>query len=253
MAGTADPQAREALFAKVISDLGLAQLERCDRLTFTRLVDEPLTTALLLESPEPISFLHDVTLTLLHRTWHYQPWWEGLTEVAPGVSEALRRMRFDDRVAVGPPNAVSALRGDYEIVHVGDEAIDIYAQPEAPSERTVAGELRATLDGDAARRAGLADLVDSPAGTIAALRPDRSIAGIALAPWHHGSWVHEDDPVPFTLLANGDETRTVVLPAAGLASGTYILDFVLDRARWQSATADPEARYHEEVSVELTW
>jgi len=200
MAVAADPQAREALFAKTISDLGLPQLERCDRLTFTRLVDGSLTTALLLESPEPISFLHDVTLALLHRTWHYRPWWDGLTEVSSDVSKALRRVRFADGVAIAPPHAVNALGGGYELAHVGDETIDIYTRTDATAGRTVAASLRATLDAEAARRGGLADLLESPAGTIAAIRPDRSIAGITMAPWHHGSWVHEDDPVPFTLL-----------------------------------------------------
>ena len=69
MTPAADPQQRQQLFAAVLSDIGLAELQSCDRLTLTRLTDSTGTTALLLESPEPLSFLHDVTPTLLHRAW----------------------------------------------------------------------------------------------------------------------------------------------------------------------------------------
>jgi hypothetical protein len=73
MSASADPQARQELFTKILSDVGLPQLDRCDRVTLTRLGDTAGTTALLLESPEPISFIHDVTLALTKRTWHYVP------------------------------------------------------------------------------------------------------------------------------------------------------------------------------------
>jgi hypothetical protein len=63
----ADPQTRNALFATILSDLGLPQLDQCDRVTLTRLDNQGITTAILLESPEPISFIHDVTLTLIHK------------------------------------------------------------------------------------------------------------------------------------------------------------------------------------------
>jgi hypothetical protein len=69
----ADPQTRQALFATILSDVGLPQLDRCDRVTLTRLDDHGSTTAILLESPEPISFIHDVTLTLTHRIWRLIP------------------------------------------------------------------------------------------------------------------------------------------------------------------------------------
>ena len=88
---------------------------------------------------------------------------------------------------------------------------------------------------------------------MAALRPDRTIAGAALGPWVPGTLVQEDVPVPFTPLTNGDETAALLLPSSPLAAGTYILTLTLDRSRWTSATADPESRYHDEVTVPLEW
>jgi hypothetical protein len=64
----ADPQQRQQLFSQLLGDIGLAQLQRCDRLTLTRLIDASATTALLLESPEPLSVLYDTTVSTVHHT-----------------------------------------------------------------------------------------------------------------------------------------------------------------------------------------
>ena len=73
MSEAADPQVRQSLFSTITSDIGLPQLDTCDRVTLTRLIDGGLTTAILLESPEPISFVHDVTLTLTHHIRRFIP------------------------------------------------------------------------------------------------------------------------------------------------------------------------------------
>ena len=169
MSTTADPQRRQQLFAQVLSDVGLGQLQRCDRLTFTRLTDSTGTTALLLESPEPISFLHDVTLTLLRRT-------------------------------------------------------------------SQAGHL-----------------VEPPAGTIAAIRPEMSSAGITITPSTTRSLAHDDVPLTVTVLGDGGESRAIVIPGTGLTAGTYILTFAFSRSRWQTMTTDPDASYQDAATVELTW
>jgi hypothetical protein len=250
----ADPQARQQLFAKLLSDLGLPQLERCDRLTFTRLIDATATTALLLESPEPISFLHDVTLTLLHRTRHYQPWWNDLIDPNPAISNALGRLRFERGAAFGAPDVIATLGQDgHEIAYVHDQGIDVYRQADDARERTVAATLHTTLDREAAQRAGLGDIIDQPTGSIFAIKPDRSIAAAATAPWRHGSWVDQDDPVACAFLTNGDETAALLIPNTSLVSGTYILDFTMDRARWLTTTVDPQSRYQQQASVEITW
>jgi hypothetical protein len=73
MTPAADPQQRQQLFNQLLGDIGLAQLQRCDRLTLTRLTDASATTALLLESPEPLSILYDTTLSMVHHTTQKLP------------------------------------------------------------------------------------------------------------------------------------------------------------------------------------
>ena len=73
MSEVGDPQRRQQIFAEVANAIGVPGLSRCDRLTITRLTDATGTTALLLESPEPISLIHDVSLSLVQRTWRFVP------------------------------------------------------------------------------------------------------------------------------------------------------------------------------------
>jgi hypothetical protein len=254
MSVTADPQARQALFAATTSALGLPALARCERLTVTRLTSSAGTDALLLESPEPLSIIHDIALTLVHRTWHRVPWWHDDVALDPALSAALGRVQRDRSGLVLPKSAATSLAAaDADrIVHVRDDAsdtIDVYLLNRA----TAATTLESTLDLATARRAGLADVATKPAGTIAAIRPDGSLAGVTIAPWLGVSWMHQDDPVPITVLANGDETAELVLPATPLVGGTYILDFKLDRERWHTTIADPLARYHAEATIQMTW
>ena len=91
MTAEADPQARQTLFSTILSDVGLPQLHECDRVTVTRLVDQGTTTALLLESPEPISFVHDVTAALSHRARRPPP--PRPTPALRAVSPSPRRSR----------------------------------------------------------------------------------------------------------------------------------------------------------------
>jgi hypothetical protein len=66
------------------------------------------------------------------------------------------------------------------------------------------------------------------------------------------------EPVAAQLLANGDETKALLIPALGsqhmpLASGDYRLDFRLDRARYRSDAPDDESNYRAEASIPLKW
>jgi hypothetical protein len=61
---------RRTRVANLLAVAGLPQRDRCGRVTLTRLGDAGGTTVLLVESPEPVSFIHDVTLALTRQTWH---------------------------------------------------------------------------------------------------------------------------------------------------------------------------------------
>jgi hypothetical protein len=203
MSESGDPQARQQLFSKILSDVGLPELERCDRVTLTRLGDATATTAMLLESPEPISFIHDVTLALTRRTWHYMP------------------PRFD------PPS-----RG---------ELLDqlLTASP-APQPEPV-------------RPGALVTVVRPPLAGVGGTVGGDGSGGVTGGGWEPGHWVEVDTPVACTPLANGDESAVLIVPEAPLAAGTYVLALTVDRTRWRSSTSDPEATYHDETTIELSW
>jgi hypothetical protein len=185
MSTAADPQTRHALFSTILSDLGLPQLDRCDRVTLTRLDDQGLTTAILLESPEPISFIHDVTLTLIHKIRRLIP----PPPVAPPLGELA--------AALLPPSRVRAA----QIVRPP------VLQPQAPP-------------------------VIGPGP---------------------GTWVEEDIVVAATLVSNGDENSTLIIPASPLSAGNYTLTLALKRSRWETTTGDPQATYQDAAAIPLAW
>jgi len=250
---TADPQARQALFDSLLSSLSLPRLDRCDRLTFTRLVDASGTSALLIESPEALSFLHDVTLRLFRRMWHRPPWWLEELDLDAHLQALLPTLRISGGQAFASAQLAALLaRTASHVVHVDagePSALQVFRLTD-PGWRTPTPSADATVGGAAA---GLGDLLAKPAGTIAAVRADQSIIAATIAPWVHTSAVHQDHPVTYALLSNGDETAALLLPSGALDAGTYILDFAINRSRWTSTTADPKARYQREASVQLSW
>ena len=261
MTTAADPQQRQQLFSRVLSDIGLAHLHRCDRLTLTRLTDATGTTALLLESPEPISFLHDAALTLRHRIWLRPPPRNQADSLNPDVVKALTLIQAGADGLVAPAAAARVLLAAHCRVALITSATPAFSMnlydvpPLGLAARPVVLTKVATLDARAADHAGLTPLTDEPAGLLAAIRPDSSIAGVALGPsaLPGGSPIHLDVPVAITLLGNGDETSTLVLPSTPLQAGTYLLDLAFNRVRWVTTAPDPEAAYQDSASVQLTW
>ena len=63
----AEPAARDTVFAAWVAGLGLPLREEVDRLELSRFVVDGTTRCLLLESPEPIDFAEEVTVTLERR------------------------------------------------------------------------------------------------------------------------------------------------------------------------------------------
>jgi hypothetical protein len=257
MSAGADPQRRHRLFGELLSGVGLALLQRCDQLTVTRLTDASGTTALLLESPEPISVLHDVAVRLLRRTWRFvPPWHRPDGSDAADVRQALSLLQTRDGELLVPPRAGRVLgTGPGRVVVIRSQdpvTVDVYALVAKGSAVTSAQRV-STLDGPAAERAGLGELLRYPAGALAAIGPGGSIAGVAMAPWVDGSVLHVDLPVPTTVLTDGDERRMICVPVAPLHAGTHLLNLTFSRRRWESTTPNPDAQYTDAATVELTW
>ena len=180
----------QALFTTILPDLGLPKLDRCDRVTLTRLDDQGLTTAILVESPEPVSFIHDVTLTLIHKVRRRIP--------SPPVVPPLGELA----AALLPPSRVPPARG---------------IQPPVVRPPTV---------------------------------PPALPPVIGPGP---GTWVEEDIVVTATLISNGDETSTLIIPASPLSAGIYTLTLNLERSRWETTTGDPQATYQDAAAIPLAW
>jgi hypothetical protein len=68
-----------------------------------------------------------------------------------------------------------------------------------------------------------------------------------------GTWVEEDIIVAATLASNGDETSTLIIPAAPLPGGNYTLTLNLKRSRWDTTTGDPQATYQDAAVIPLAW
>jgi hypothetical protein len=132
-------------------------------------------------------------------------------------------------------------------------SMDVYDVPPAVLQgKPVVLQRTATLNAHSAVQAGLGALAHQPAGMLFAVRPDHSVVGVAMGPGG-GSPVQVDVPVTVTLLGNGDETSTLVLPAAPLQAGTYLLNLGFHRTRWATTTADPDAVYQDSASLQLIW
>ena len=249
MTPDANPQERQQLFDRVVSEIGLAQLAQCQRLMLTRLLEATVTSALLLESPEPLSFLHDATVSLLHRTRRPVP--NPFHGVPTSVTAALAQLQINHGDLIAPPAAAHVLltnKVSVVVITAGapNLSMTVYKVPDAGSQHAaVKLQPTQTLDAASAAQAGFGALAHQPVGTVAAVRADHSIAGIA----HLFTLV--DVPVSMTLLANGDETSTLAIPAAPLTSGTYFIKLGFHRTRWETTATDPDAAYRDAATIEL--
>jgi hypothetical protein len=68
-----------------------------------------------------------------------------------------------------------------------------------------------------------------------------------------GTWIEVDVVVATALISNADETSTLIIPASPLPAGAYKLELALERSRWQTTTADPQATYQDAATIQLAW
>jgi hypothetical protein len=231
--------------------MGLAKLQVCERFTLTRLTDSTGTTALLFDSPEPLSYLHDVTPTLLHKVWRRLPHPVPLGPQNP-VSTALSQLEFVGQTLVAPAAAAHVLlSARVQVLLVTSAApafsMQVYDVPAQTSTGVVPLHRVAVLDATAAQAAGLGALVHQPLGVLIAVHADHTVAGTAQV------LTQVEVPVPLTLLGNADESSTVMLMAAPLASDSYTLNLAFSRTRWETTTSDPASVYQDSATIPLVW
>lgn len=279
MQASADPQERQKLFAAVIASLGMGLRKDPGGVTITRLNDASGVYGVLLESPEPISFTRDVTVSMV---WHTRKWVGGIVlppifpvlpipivtlpplPIAPigpiasagTISSPLATIRFDGSVASMPRNAAKFERSDVLVRAVDSPQgtmLHVYDAPQPePASVTSQGKLREIIPlNQAARRTDLQASVNLAPGSIAIIH-----AGGIIGPIWGGHWEPLDVTIPLTILTNGSETVALLISQNGspLSAGNYTLNFTLDRDRWRASGApDPEQHYHQQVSLAIHW
>jgi hypothetical protein len=259
MLGSADPQARQALFTKWITALGLPLRQKPDAVCISRWADAAGTQAIVLESSEPISFTRDVTASLIQHV--PQPAWQPIGPTA--MQAELARLQFtgnqvtegftgdqvtEPGIIIKPPT--DFLTGDL-IVHVSQPpagpTFAIYTAPHRTLLLSTPGVLQQTITPEKGVDPELNPLRTAPAGTVGLLR-----GGVLIAAEGHASVI--DQPVALTIFDNGPETAVLLIPSAPLSPGKYKLTLTIDRKRWRdAASTDPESEYTQQQAIALNW
>jgi hypothetical protein len=271
MQSAADPQQRQKLFTAFTKSLGIGLRKNMLGLKLSRLVDAAGMYGVLVESPEPISLVRDVTVTLIaHRRRWITPHLgadqavANFSPLATAVSQPERATTEDLNLStalfiestVSVPRFVPSYGSGSVLVRLVQNeygsVVEVYDAPAG-----VHGEMRATgslreivPQSHAAARPDLSATARLSVGDIAAIDKFGSIIGI----WR-GGWMQEDVSIPITPLSNGDETIVALLSNDGvpLQPGRYTLKFALSRTRWRADSAsDPEQVYQQEQSLDFT-
>ncbi|WP_437291021.1 hypothetical protein [Sorangium sp. So ce406] len=270
MAAGADAEARDALFRRWVAALSVPLRERPSRLALTRLVAGGATELLLLESPEPLAFSRDVTLSVHRRAsapepaptpprWPPSPI-RGRPRPSPFATFLEQIELADDALLVPPiPGELRALRRLVRAERARGERVR--------DERVFhVYELPPRVDPTVTNRAPrVATLVpgDRIPESYAALGPDelglfdeRNRPLLAPEPIPEPPAYAE---VPVVILGSGDELRALVIPVgpsgdhAPFEAGVHRFRFAIDRARWRSETADDVSRYRAASTRVVGW
>src|SRR5262249_14545836 len=149
--------------------------QRSDRLTLTRLTEAVGTAAILLETPEPISFSRDVTVQLVKHVIHHVPGPFPGVALDRGMYAALQSVRSEaDRISL--PAAQSVCRPGDLLIRVkhqeGKVSFLVYDAPrkEVGSVR-LWGKLREVVTPAPGVRPELDALRDLKDNSLAVLRP----------------------------------------------------------------------------------
>jgi hypothetical protein len=254
MTEAADPQARQALFTKWVTGLALPLRQQPEALCLSRWTGPNGTLALLVESPEPLAFSRDVSVTLIERI---KPRWAPIGP--PATQAALLHLQFQG-TAVNVPLQFAIFRAGDAIVRISQTAagptLAVYSPPLRTFAIVTPGHLQKIIPEGTVVPPALNALRKFPDGTIALLRSQVLLAavnpGIPTGPL--------DKPIPLVVFSNGPETAALLLPSSGAGSlsmlgpGTFTLKFAIHRERWRDTSfSNPESQYLGEQAVNLNW
>jgi hypothetical protein len=266
MAPQADAGVRQALFDRWVAGLGLPLRTDLAGLSIGTVRDAAgATTALLLESPEPLDFTEEVTPRLTRRVGVWTPYHLG---DLGGISVRDHLDALDGAVVDTPlpqppqplPVSVTGIGRHPEGVRV-DLASTAgglrTGQPVSVARAGAPGEAPRFFAGTIARADGAtATLVareiaahDADASIADLLEPNTTAIGVAGHVAQLGHWVYHDEPVPIEVLQDRDGLRALLVPvtagaAVALTAGDHHLTLDIDRERYATtAPADTTSRY----------
>jgi hypothetical protein len=254
MTAAADPQARQVLFTKWINSLALPLRELAENLCISRWTGSDGTLALLVESPEPVAFSRDVTVTLIE---HLPP---RFTPIGPPAVQAALLHLTVQGTAVSVPLQFAIFSAGDQIVRISHSAtgpsLAVYSPPMKSLALVTPGHLQQVIPPGTVVAPVLQALRKFPDGTVALLRNQTLIA--AVNPGLNSGPV--DQSIPLVVFSNGPETAALLIPSqtvaslSPLASGKFTIKFAINRERWRdTSSANPESEYVQQQSLDLSW
>jgi hypothetical protein len=223
-----------------------------------------------LESPEPLPFSEDITLTLKKRIFSLSP---TPSRIPTELVELAAGLDFVDNKVVGTIPAAGVItralkEGARWLVRsekVGDGLqYNIYDmsfhQARQGYSIQVSGNVTeavrsGTIDSARSTSPLIRELAGMKANEIALMDDTGRLIIPNFIPVNPVTYV----TVPFRVLSNGDETRALIIPVdelgneSTLTAGTYRLEFDLDRVRYRSQTPDDISNYRAHASIVTSW
>ncbi len=248
-----DPQARQALFTRFITELCVPLRAHTERLELSRLLDVTGTIAILLETPEPLALTGDVTVQLIEHVPVVTPSAVPPTLTLPGLHFTHDTVSFSG-------SATTLTTGDRLVRVERRDGVLTFFVFEAPRAVAAAkrpqGRLLETVAPLLGVRPELDALRSLPAGTVVVLHRNGETALVTPVQ----PTPTTDVTIPLQVLSNGDQTAALLIPLRSdgvplaLGAGSYTLRFRLSRSRWRGADGTtPEGLYSQERAISLSW
>lgn len=243
-----DAEKRQRLFEAWTAGLALPLREDPRILSLTRWVEADATSLILLESDEPLPFSRDVCVSLSRRNKIRRPPlpFDPPTRRAEAAEPAVPDLELDDDRFIAPPLPPSA-RGARRILRAvavegGRVEVEVF-EIDRSDDGLLANRVPTRLEWPRELSA------PQPGELVFVDDQNRSLFP-PIPPFDIFIW----SPVLTMVLANGDETRTLIIPAGSpIAAGSCRLHFKIDRRRWRVAAPDATSNYRVEAKLLLTW
>jgi hypothetical protein len=262
------PLEREALFSRWATDLGLALRAAPERTSLATFAEGTATRMIVLESPEPIDFTEEVTVTLSRVTYRV------VKPVLPDAFDPVLPIERDKRFSGNQfskqtseelkSNRKAMRRPEYFLKELTDAAMSEDTSPETlDTVRTL--ELFEVADDGVPNlrdvKTNRLEDRDTALGVRELLKErnigDRLVIDAGELP-SRALLERVETPVEVKVLQNGVSNKALIIPVDGagnaveVTDGQYLLRFQMTRKRWNTSDATDDLNtYERETSVTL--